>query len=345
MDLSPLSALPFLLHDVGARGYCNVATAVDDNDDPQTQFSVVTQSFLTTTMDVLRDHRCFETPQGWILSLHPASLRTFLWRPEDGKMIHLPAMEKDFPRSCKCLISGKARDDPDRVVVVLDLDEEEYWLCRVRGGKRWERHGYAITVYNAYGEPRDKHIARLNGVAAVGGKLYYEHSGRELGVVELDNRDGDGEPCLTCVRVDMAEVDLPDERPLRSSYLVESRGELYLVVVFFHGFDAHSVDELAVYRMDFASLPAAWRRVGGIGGDRVFLLGGDSSGWSCFGASCSAVEHRLRGNTIYLVNHVAIEENALHVFDMGRGTHVVQRPFHDFPRPLRPPFWMMLTDS
>uniref|UniRef100_A0A0E0KYD1 Jacalin-type lectin domain-containing protein n=1 Tax=Oryza punctata TaxID=4537 RepID=A0A0E0KYD1_ORYPU len=33
-------------------------------------------------------------------------------------------------------------------------------------------------------------------------------------------------------------VDLPDDRPLRSTYLVESRSELCLVVVFFQGFDA-----------------------------------------------------------------------------------------------------------
>uniref|UniRef100_J3M0A6 KIB1-4 beta-propeller domain-containing protein n=1 Tax=Oryza brachyantha TaxID=4533 RepID=J3M0A6_ORYBR len=344
MDLSPLSAMPFLMHDAGPRQpYC---TATDIDDDPQTQFSVVSRCFITTTMDVLRDHRCFETPQGWILSLHPGSLRTFLWRPEDGGMVQLPDMERDFPRSCKCLLSGgTAGDDDGRGVVVLNPDDDDYWLCQVRGGKRWGRHGYVITVLNAYGEPRDRNMARLIGVAAVGCRLYYEISGRELGVVELDNRDDDGEPCLTSVDIDTADVDLPDERPLRSRYLVESRGELYLVVVFFVGFDALSVSELAVYKMDFASSPAAWRRVGGIGSDRVFLLGGDMSGWSTFGASCSAGEHRLRGNTIYFVNHVAIEENALHVFDLERGTHMVHRPFHDFPRPFRPPFWMMLTDS
>ncbi|TVU18524.1 hypothetical protein EJB05_34629, partial [Eragrostis curvula] len=107
-------------------------------------------------------------------------------------------------------------------------------------------------------QPKELHMARRHGMAAVGGKVYFEMTGSELGVVEFD-------PCIQC-------------------YLVESRDELFHVVVFFFwGENVHKVAEVAVYKMDF-SVPA-WRKVDGIGGDRVFLLGGHDIGISSFGAS------------------------------------------------------------
>ncbi|KAL6608184.1 hypothetical protein ACP70R_041247 [Stipagrostis hirtigluma subsp. patula] len=45
--------------------------------------------------------------QGWVLELDTASSCTFLWRPEDGDQIALPAMDKDMPKNCKCLLSDE----------------------------------------------------------------------------------------------------------------------------------------------------------------------------------------------------------------------------------------------
>ncbi|OEL21368.1 hypothetical protein BAE44_0017612 [Dichanthelium oligosanthes] len=109
-------------------------------------------------MGLLQDHRCFETPQGWVLALDRASLRTFLWRPEDGERIALPDMDVDFPRSCKCVLSDRPGAASFCAMMVLDLDESEYWLCRRqqvgapwlhvhhvrrRGPARGEAHGPA----------------------------------------------------------------------------------------------------------------------------------------------------------------------------------------------------------
>ncbi|XP_025806562.1 uncharacterized protein LOC112885103 [Panicum hallii] len=145
------------------------------------------------------------------------------------------------------------------------------------------------------------------------------------------------------VNAGFVEFDPVDGEPsYGSSYLVESRGELFLVVVIFDGENVHKIAEVTVYQMDFSA--PAWCKVDGIGG-RVFLLGGDRIGESNFGASCSAGEHGLQGNCIYFLNHYAINENFVHIIDLEKGTEEVQRPFKEFVDPLRPPFWMLRTEE
>nr|CAB3463902.1 unnamed protein product [Digitaria exilis] len=194
-------------------------------------------------------------------------------------------------------------------------------------------------MYDADDQPVERHMARHHGIAAVGGKVYFEFTGNELGFVEFDTADPD-EPKLGLIEVDM--VDIPDSMPVWWSYLVESCGELFLAVVFFDGENVHKVVEVAVYKMDFST--PAWCKVDGIG-DRVFLLGGDRIGLSNFGASCSASEHGLPSNCVYFLNHLAIIENFVHVIDLDKGTQEVRRPFGDFVDPLRPPFWMLPTED
>ncbi|KAL6607833.1 hypothetical protein ACP70R_040896 [Stipagrostis hirtigluma subsp. patula] len=320
-------ALPFLVHDVGLE-YA----------EPQSHYSIASQSMVTAAVDVLLDHRCFETPLGWVLALDPASLATFLWRPEGrgGERVALPAMDEDLPMNCKCLLSGDPAAAAACVVMVLDLDAFVFWLCRVGGGGKWERHVYSLTVFNAKDQPVERHMANRHGIAALGGKVYYELNGYALGVVEFNPVDA--KPKLTSIEVDMVDT---SASPAWSSYLVESCGELFLVVVFFQGYNVHEVAEVAVYKMDFSA--PAWRKVDAIG-DRVFLLGGDSIGESNFGASCSASKHGLAGNCIYFLNHIAISENFLHIINLEEGTGEVLRPFKEFVDPLRPPFWMLPTD-
>ncbi|CAN6349653.1 unnamed protein product [Urochloa humidicola] len=328
----PPSALPFLVHDVGSGYY-----------DPQSQYSIAgpPSPAVNATIGVLQDHRCFETPQGWVLALHPASLRAFLWRPEeDADRIPLPDMDHDFPPNCKCVLSGNPAAG-FCAVMVLDLDEPQYWLCAVGGGAKWERHVYELTMYDDEDRPVERNMARGNGVAAVGGRVYFEFTGNELGFVEFD--PAGGEPSYGLIDVDM--VDTPKRFPFWSGYPVESRGDLFLAVVFFDGPNVHKIAEVAVYRMDLSA--PAWRKVDKIGDDRVFLLGGDRIGVSNFGASCAAAAERgLAGNRIYFLNHIATNENFLHVIDMEKGTEEVRRPFQEIVvDPLRPPFWMLPTQS
>ena len=67
------SALPVLVHDMGTQQVGS-----------QTLYSVSKQALFTDAIDEVRDYRCFETPQGWVLALDRASLQTFLWCPQDS---------------------------------------------------------------------------------------------------------------------------------------------------------------------------------------------------------------------------------------------------------------------
>ncbi|CAN6331379.1 unnamed protein product [Urochloa humidicola] len=319
------SVLPVLVHDLGTQQV-----------DSQTLYSISKQDLRIHTIDEVRDYRCFETPQGWVLALDRSSLQTFLWRPQDSERIQLPPVAEDFPSRCKCLLS----DVPTAstcAVLVFDLDDMQMWVCQIAASK-WDCCSYTLTMFDACDNPRERHIARRHGVAAVGGKVYFQLTGYELGMIEFNP-----DPCLATIEVDM--VDLPLSMPKCSTYLVGSSGELFLVVIFFDGDNVHKIAEFAVYKMDFSE--PAWRKVERIGDDRVFLLGGDRIGLSNFGASCTVTsENNLCGNSIYFLNHLAITENYLHVINLENGTEEVLRPFRDkgFPMPLRSPFWLLPTD-
>nr|CAB3460306.1 unnamed protein product [Digitaria exilis] len=86
-------------------------------------------------------------------------------------------------------------------------------------------------------------MARHHGIAAVGGMVYFEFTGNELGFLKFD----DAEPSYKMVDVDM--VGIHDGTEYWSSYLVESHGELFLAVVLFDGWNLYKIAEVAVYKM------------------------------------------------------------------------------------------------
>ncbi|CAM0957805.1 unnamed protein product [Alopecurus aequalis] len=336
--VSPASlSLPVLVHDLGT-------------DELMTQYSISSQSLSTVAINELRHYRCFETPQGWVLALalHPSpasfQFHTFLWRPEDGERIQLPPKEQGFPENCKCLLSDMPDAASGCTVVVFDLDDCEIWFCKI-GATKWDSDRYEAsykpTMFLQGKIPTMKNIAMSHAIAAVGGKIYFEVTAYELGVIEFNN--GKKKPKIDTIKVD--RVDRLLSVPSASMYFVESRGDLFHVVIIFDGDNVHKIAEHAVYRMDFSKL--AWCEVDEIGGDRVFLLGGDMLGISCFGASCSAGDRSsgLRGNCIYFLNHLADTGHFLHVIDLKKGTEQAQRPFkhNGYLMPLRPPFWLLPT--
>ncbi|KAL6865438.1 hypothetical protein ACP4OV_016589 [Aristida adscensionis] len=325
------TVVPSLVHDVG-----------DDYFDPHRHYSIASRHRVYTTMDLLLDHRCLETPQGWVLALHRASpSNTFLWRPQDGHRIVLPPMDAaDLPTNSRCLLTHKLSDEPGAadpcVVVVFHLASARYWFYRVRGGTQWQHRPYTLATLNSEGTPL---LAWYVGIAAVGGKIYHQLSMHELGVLEFNPVEA--EPTLT--RIQVYKVRIPRGSPLFSSYLVESCGELFLVVVYFQTyFTIQTVDRVALYKMDFSK--PAWRKVKHIG-DRVFLLGGKrGSNFSNFGASCPASEHGLAADRIYFFNHIFNWANYLHVFNLTNRTEEVQCIFEGIEDVLGTPFWMLPTE-
>ncbi|KAL6841001.1 hypothetical protein ACP4OV_029261 [Aristida adscensionis] len=285
-------APPFLLFDAGEK-YLN----------RHVQYSVASRLEVDTTIGELRGeyHSCFETPQGWVLVLHRSSRQPFLWRPQDRRHIYLPRMAMNLPRNCKCLLTHKLSSDNSGaadpcVVVLLDLDCAQYWFCRVRGATGaqhrrtgWQHRSYTIPTLDAEGRRRKGNIARSVGIAAVEGKIYFELSEREMGVLEFDPVHA--RPTLTRIKVNMVRI--PHGFPTWLRYFVESCGELFLVILYFRPNCRRKVFRVSLYKMDFSA--PTWCKVDHIG-DRVFLLCGDQSSLSRFGASCSASDHALTAN-------------------------------------------------
>ncbi|KAL6865442.1 hypothetical protein ACP4OV_016593 [Aristida adscensionis] len=251
--------LPFLVHDAGGE-YLN----------PHAQYSIASRVKVETTMELLPDHRCLETPQGWVLALHRASpANTFLWRPQDGHRVALPEMAAtDLPRNCKCLLTHKLSDEPC-VVVVFDLARAQYWFCRIQGGTKWQHRSYTLPTLDTEGRRGKWNMARDVGIAAIGGKTYYELSGHELGVLEFDPVHA--KPKLTQIKVDMGRVRIPRGFPTWLRYFVESYGELFLVIIYFRPNYRRKVFRVALYKMDFSAW--AWCKVDRIG-DRCFSFVG-----------------------------------------------------------------------
>ncbi|KAL6841002.1 hypothetical protein ACP4OV_029262 [Aristida adscensionis] len=326
-------APPFLLF-VGADVYLN----------PHAQYSIASRLRVDTTFrELLHDDPYFETPQGWVLVFDESSRWPwpFLWRPQDRRKIMLPPMFTDLPRNCKCLLTHKLSDKPGAddpcVVVILDLDHTQYWFCYVKEYTSWHHRSYTLAALDAEGRRHKRNMARGVSIAAVGGKIYYELSEHEMGVLEFDPH---ARPTLTRIKVDMVQI--PPGFPTWLRYFVESCGELFLVILYFRPNCQRKVSRVALYKMDFSM--SAWCKVDHIG-DRVFLLCGDQSGLSRFGASCLASDHGLTANRIYFFNHISHLQDTLHVFDVTNKTQEVTIPFRIGVSPLRPPFWILPTED
>ncbi|KAL6865448.1 hypothetical protein ACP4OV_016599 [Aristida adscensionis] len=251
-----------------------------------------------------------------------------------------PAADGDGAASdCKCLLSHDLNtDEPDAadpcVVVVFDLAGTGYWFCHVERDTKWQHRSYMLATLNTEGRHQKWNMAREVGMAAVGGKIYCELSEHELGVLEFDPVDT--KPTLTRIKVDMVRI--PSGFPTWLRYFIESCGELFLVIVYFRSNCRRKVARVALYKMDFSAL--AWCRVDHIG-NRVFLLCGDRSGLSRFGASCSTSDHGLTANRIYFFNGISHLQNTLHIFDLTNKSEEEVVPFNFGISPVRPPFWML----
>ncbi|KAM0912233.1 hypothetical protein ACQ4PT_012932 [Festuca glaucescens] len=158
--------------------------------DSQTLYSISSQALSRLAIDELQHYRCFETPQGWVLALDPASLQTFLWRPQDGERIQLPPKEHGFPERCRCLLSDMPGAASGCSVVVCDLDDSEMWSCKI-GAPKWHSHRYQLTRCRGGGVPRVVNIGECQGIAAVRGKIYFEITSYARGVIEFRNEDDD----------------------------------------------------------------------------------------------------------------------------------------------------------
>ncbi|KAK3160437.1 hypothetical protein QOZ80_1BG0059440 [Eleusine coracana subsp. coracana] len=328
-DLGSLAAasFPLLVYDHG-----------EQPDNSQVVFSVADGSSHTCQVPEMKNHRCLETPRGLVLTVDTTTLHSSLWNTQTGEKIALPAMDKQLPEHCRCLISDTV-SSPDCLVLVYDMTQPELLFCQVTGSVAWISQSYDIGLYELPPSHPDSHIPPskvvIGSMAAVQGKFYFLHSNDVLGVFSYAC---DPEPHLELSTLDAPEPTIVRDAPqvVTMSYLLESSSrELFLVCLFYLGCSFERVEEVGAYRMDFSK--QEWRKVNDIG-DTAFLLGPQS-----FAASCSAVDHGLKRGCVYFAYDLFEESYDFQVFDLLEGTReLAAGPTQDIPPVLaRHPFWMV----
>uniref|UniRef100_A0A0D9VZQ6 KIB1-4 beta-propeller domain-containing protein n=1 Tax=Leersia perrieri TaxID=77586 RepID=A0A0D9VZQ6_9ORYZ len=224
------------------------------------------------------------TPQGWILVR--TSLSTFLLSPQNPEMkIQLPNLPEDIRRTCTCLLSSANPTLPGCIVLLVEPNTTGIRYCRVGEDGEWVRHEYDIGTQLLDPATNLHEKVPICPIAACRGKFYFNsESLADIGELEFS-------PMPVFGSLELAgEFEVVNRAKV---FLVESKGELYMVSLVY-GFSCDMIDsETRVYKMDFSE--QQWRRADDLGG-RVFLL---SSGY--FGASCSADQDRgLEEDCVYM---------------------------------------------
>uniref|UniRef100_J3LZ95 KIB1-4 beta-propeller domain-containing protein n=1 Tax=Oryza brachyantha TaxID=4533 RepID=J3LZ95_ORYBR len=228
------------------------------------------------------------TPRGWILARDTASMSTFLFNPRNpDEKIQLPHLTEDLRTTCACLLSCKPTL-PGCTVLLVEPNATVIWQCCV-GGKEWARHEHNVgtQLVDPASDLREK--VPMCPIAACRGKFYFKsESFADIGVLEFSPT-----PVFSSLKLaGECEVHLDTAKV----FLVESEEDLYMVGLV-DGFGWDLIDlmdyRILVHKMDFSV--QQWRRAYDLGG-RAFLL---ASGY--FGASCSADEHGLKADCVYMV--------------------------------------------
>ncbi|EES00249.1 hypothetical protein BDA96_03G060400 [Sorghum bicolor] len=328
-DIGSLAAsFPLLVYDHG-----------EQPDNSQTLLSVADGSSHTYRVPELRGgYRCLETPRGLVLVADTTSFLSYLWNPQTGETITLPAMDKALPEDCRCLLSDTV-SSPDCLVLVYDLTDPELLFCRVSGGCAWISQSYDIGLYKLPADAESYSVSAatkkaISNMAAVQGRFYIMETLDEVGVLSFA-RHPDQPPHLelTSFGAPMPTMDSEAPQVATMTYLLESDQDLFLVCIFFLGCSLERIEEVGAYKMDFSR--KEWCKVTDIG-DRAFLLGAHS-----FAASCSAEEHGLKRGCVYFALDFFGDSNDYHIFDLQEGTRQLAGPPKDVPLPAREPFWMV----
>ncbi|KAL6627370.1 hypothetical protein ACP70R_031096 [Stipagrostis hirtigluma subsp. patula] len=321
-DLGSLVAsLPVLVYEHGEQpdDYC------------QTMLSVADGSLHTYQIPEMSNYMCLVTQRGLVLTVDTVSLQSSLWNPQTGEKIALPAMDKQMPEQCQCLLSDTI-NSPDCIVLIYDLEQPELLFCQLTGGGTWISQSYDLGCYKLPESycPQPKKIA-INGMTAIHGKFYFIESTDVIGVLRFTQ---DPEPHLELSTFDarMPRLDSNAPQVVTMAYILESSQELFLVCLFFLGCGFERIEEVSAYKMDFSK--QEWCKVTNIG-DRVFFLGHNPA------ASCSAMEHGLKRGCVYFAYNFFEDSTDFHIFDLLEGTRELAGPNQDVPPLACDPFWMV----
>ncbi|KAL6642116.1 hypothetical protein ACP70R_020297 [Stipagrostis hirtigluma subsp. patula] len=276
---------------------------------------------------------CWTTPQGWMLIKSASTAQ--LWNPCTGVKLPLPDIgdeHGDIPRHCKCLLTHKDPTHPSCVVVLFPITTPDMWYCHVnlletnRGS--WTHCSYDIGNYELPEEYRPPTKRVISSIASLQGKLYFINSARDMCTINFSDSNPEFD------YFDVRMVSFPKGMCSGTVWLVESDSELFLTRVCFVGFDPNDIGAIQVYKMDFGA--HAWVRVDDIG-DRVFLLENTN-----MAASCPASPLGLKGNQVYFMRNILVDDADLCIFDLESETQDITKVHqHDDLLICRKPFWIV----
>uniref|UniRef100_A0A1D1YYG2 F-box/kelch-repeat protein At1g57790 n=1 Tax=Anthurium amnicola TaxID=1678845 RepID=A0A1D1YYG2_9ARAE len=220
-------------------------------------------------------HFCMAS-RGWLLMISEEDYSLVLLNPISKAVIQLPKPPYPFN-----LWRSTVWFDPARLKLVVAIVSFEHDIAFYRvGDSEWTQCVYDLDVY-------DRHP--LFNIVAYGSKFCCVNKSRHLLFVSFL----DDNATVSVIRMD--DTQLPSREPLVSYFLVESLGELLLVVTFAldGSWDAEVVPasfRLKVFRANMTT--RAWEKVDDLG-DRVLFVGRGAS------MSMSAGKIGSRGNLVY----------------------------------------------
>jgi hypothetical protein len=283
-------------------------------------YSIPSKQVLRRRVSEMKDHRYWTTPQGWVLMAARGGAVTFLWDPFTGARISLPPDREGFLggddglKSKRCLLSCKSlvhhhRPSRSCLVLVVDLADTVLWYCRLGVGdgedvdRQWLKHEYGT----------------VDGMSHLGWSLTSVGDEFLMDLVWTDRvvtLEFSPEPQFTVIPVEAVDRDRwpwPPHNGTSKYAWVESQGCLFCVRFCYsdHSLGNCSIVSVEVSKLDLSA--RAWAKVGTLEG-RAFLLVHPQ-----FGASLDPHEagSGLKGDCIY---YCMPDDDALHVYDMGRGT-------------------------
>ncbi|RWR86987.1 Sec1-like protein [Cinnamomum micranthum f. kanehirae] len=252
---------------------------------------------------------------GWLL-LEDSSGRFCLFNPESLREIEVPQVTKEF-RDYICVLSVPPTD-PNCNLILLRTDAHVIYYCRIT-----EDSGFSEVQFDCLKTTGD----RFDGALSCKGKIYVITIHFGFGVIDFDSSNR----CPT-----IRDLGVPS--PVRevwfdtTLYLVESRGEVFLVLLIFH-WQKHMASDVLVFKMDFSQM--LWVKASSID-DRVFFLSKSGS------LSCSAFELGLEGSQVFFYFERDMSLHSYHMKERSISAHLT---CPNVQRPWKSPFWVMHTNQ
>ncbi|XP_057969394.1 F-box/kelch-repeat protein At1g57790-like [Malania oleifera] len=279
----------------------------------QTFYNVAEDCYYVKSIpDMCQKYICASC-HGWLVIMDINSDDFFLLNPVSMEKIELPPWNSFTLESC---VLSLPPSNPNCIVVVFaaSLGEPYIRFCRP-GDCRWTdcELGSLLEMLRFPTTCNGK----IYGLTKVKGSLAtLEFVGSNVSVRKLVTEK---RPWPSLVGITQS-----------GAHLVESGGELYLVVTALVG-EAAKLRDVEVFKMDFPSL--TWLEVESLG-DRAFFVDGN---WGN-SVSCSSAASRIKGNAIYYID--GRRDKNLYVFHLEDRSLSVSLPCPKF-RHLLDTLWVM----